>query len=195
MTQRAASIERRTKETDIRLRLEIGGSQHDIRTGVAFMDHMLTLFAVHGFFSLEVSASGDTEVDDHHTVEDLGICLGQALRQALGDLAGISRYGHAVVPMDEALAMVSLDISNRPYLVYETPRLDPKVGAFDTALAKEFLRAFALHGGITLHAEVRRGENTHHIIEAIFKALGRALGQACGLDPRVSGVLSSKGTI
>jgi imidazoleglycerol-phosphate dehydratase len=159
------------------------------------MDHMLTLLTVHGFFNLTISASGDTEVDGHHTVEDLGICLGMAFRKALGDFSGISRYGTAAVPMDEALARVTLDLSNRPYLHYGLTVPDQKVGDFDTALAKEFLRAFALHAGVTLHIELVHGENTHHILEAIFKALGRALDQATTRDPRTAGPLSSKGSL
>ena len=135
------------------------------------------------------------EVDDHHTVEDLGICLGQAFKQALGDLAGIRRYGFSVIPMDEALAEVTVDISNRPYLHYDVPIKDQKVGTFDTALAKEFLRAFSLHGGLTLHVRVLYGENTHHIIEAVFKALGRTLAQAVSPEPRITGVVSSKGSL
>ncbi|MFZ5774851.1 MAG: imidazoleglycerol-phosphate dehydratase HisB [Thermodesulfobacteriota bacterium] len=195
-TGRQGTVSRKTKETDISLTLGLDGpGQAEIKSGVPFMDHMLTLFAVHGFFDLAVNASGDTEVDDHHTVEDLGICLGQALKQALGGMAGIQRYGTAAVPMDETLVRVTLDCSNRPYLHYGVTGLDAKVGAFDTQLAKEFLRAFALHGGLTLHVELAHGENSHHIIEAIFKALGRALGQAVSPEPRVKGALSSKGML
>ncbi|MDF1614571.1 imidazoleglycerol-phosphate dehydratase HisB [Desulfurivibrio dismutans] len=193
---RRGTIQRRTGETDINLTLVLDGrGQTSISTGVGFMDHMLTLLAVHGFFDLEIAASGDTQVDDHHTVEDLGIALGQALQQALGDKEGIARYGTAAVPMDETLARVTLDCSNRPYLHYGVEVPDPKVGSFDTPLAKEFLRAFSLHGGLTLHVELAHGDNTHHIIEAIFKALGRALSQATRLDPRLSGPLSSKGLL
>ncbi|HET97351.1 MAG TPA: imidazoleglycerol-phosphate dehydratase HisB [Desulfurivibrio alkaliphilus] len=193
---RCGEIQRRTKETDIKLALTLDGrGATSINTGVGFMDHMLTLMAVHGFFNLEISASGDTEVDDHHTVEDLGIALGQALKQALGDLAGISRYGEAAVPMDEALVRVTLDCSNRPFLHYGITVPDAKVGSFDTALAKEFLRAFALHGGLTLHLEMAHGENSHHILEATFKALGRALDQATRPDQRLQGALSSKGSL
>ena len=193
---RVAEIHRKTKETDIRLRLKLDGlGTTSIRTGVSFMDHMLTLFGVHAFFDLEVEGTGDTEVDDHHTVEDLGICLGQAFKSALGDLSGICRYGFSVIPMDEALAQVTVDISNRPYLHFAAPIQDQKVGTFDTALAKEFLRALALHGGLTLHVVVAHGDNTHHIIEAVFKALGRALGQAVSPELRSKGPLSSKGTL
>lgn len=193
---RVGEIQRRTKETDITLRLKLDGlGTTSIRTGVSFMDHMLTLFGVHGFFDLDINAAGDTEVDDHHTVEDLGICLGQAFKSALGDLSGICRYGYSVIPMDEAQAQVAVDISNRPYLYFDAPLKDQKVGTFDTALAKEFLRALALHAGLTLHIQVTHGENTHHIIEAVFKALGRALGQAVSPEPRSRGPLSSKGSL
>ncbi|NOQ66867.1 MAG: imidazoleglycerol-phosphate dehydratase HisB [Desulfobacterales bacterium] len=195
-TSRFGTIHRKTKETDIKLNLKLDGQGiTSIQSGVSFMDHMLTLFGVHGFFDLDVKGTGDIEVDDHHTVEDLGICLGQALKQALGDLSGICRYGFSVIPMDEALAQVAVDISNRPYLHYEAPIKDQKVGTFDTALAKEFLRAVSLHAGLTLHVKVLHGDNAHHIIEAVFKALGRALGQAVSLEPRTSGPLSSKGSL
>lgn len=195
-TPRKGKIHRRTKETEISIDLTLDGSgKIDIKTGVPFMDHMLTLFSVHGFFNLSVAASGDTEIDGHHTVEDLGICLGQAFKKALGDFSGINRYGAAAVPMDEALVRVTLDCSNRPHLHYGLTVPDQKVGDFDTALAKEFLRAFALHAGLTLHVELAHGENTHHILEAAFKALGRALDQATTRDPRTAGPLSSKGSL
>jgi len=193
---RKASVERATKETKIRLALDLDGSgRADVRTGVGFMDHMLTLFAVHGFFDLELDASGDVEVDDHHTVEDVGICLGAAFAQALGDKSGICRYGHAYVPMDEALARVCVDFSNRPFVYYHAPVSEAKIGAFDPPLAKEFLRAFALHAGLTLHVELLHGENGHHILEAIFKALARALAIAASRHPKVTGQLSSKGVL
>jgi imidazoleglycerol-phosphate dehydratase len=195
-SSRVGDIHRKTKETDISLSLKLDGlGNASIRTGVSFMDHMLTLFSVHGFFDLNIEGGGDTEVDDHHTVEDLGICLGQAFKSALGDLGGICRYGFSVIPMDEALAQVAVDISNRPFLYFDAPIRDQKVGTFDTALAKEFLRALALHAGLTLHVKVEHGENTHHIIEAVFKALGRALGQAASTEPRSKGPLSSKGSL
>jgi imidazoleglycerol-phosphate dehydratase len=195
-TSRAGAVHRKTKETDIKLNLNLDGQGvTSIQSGVSFMDHMLILFGVHGFFDLEIKGDGDVEVDDHHTVEDLGICLGQAFKQALGNLSGICRYGFSVIPMDEALAQVAVDISNRPYLHYEAPIKDQKVGTFDTALAKEFLRALSLHAGLTLHVKVIHGDNTHHIIEAVFKALGRALGQAVSLEPRTTGPLSSKGSL
>ncbi|HIJ78728.1 MAG: imidazoleglycerol-phosphate dehydratase HisB [Desulfobulbaceae bacterium] len=193
---RLGKINRKTKETDISLTLSLDGSgQAEIKTGVPFMDHMLTLFAVHGFFDLTIAASGDTEVDDHHSVEDLGICLGQAIKQALADFSGIKRYGFSAVPMDETLVRVTLDCSNRPYLHYGVSLVDQKVGDFDTQLAKEFFRALALHGGITLHVEMAHGENTHHILEAIFKAFGRALDEASSHASRTSGPLSSKGSL
>jgi len=193
---RESDIQRQTKETKISLSLCLDGSgRAEISTGVPFMDHMLTLFAVHGFFDLTVEAKGDTEVDGHHTVEDLGICLGQALKKALGPTPAIRRYGDAAVPMDETLVRVALDLSNRPFLHYQVTLSDTKIGTFDTELAKEFLRSFSLHGGITLHVDMIRGENNHHIIEAIFKALGRSLDQATTPDPRLTGVLSSKGSL
>jgi imidazoleglycerol-phosphate dehydratase len=193
---RKSEIKRQTRETDIRLVLLIDGrGQAKVETGVPFMDHMLTLFAVHGFFDLTIQASGDIEVDDHHTVEDLGICLGQAFKEALGNFAAIKRYGQAAVPMDETLVRVTGDFSNRPYLHYGVEISDQKVGRFDTALVQEFLRALSLHGGLTLHIELAHGENTHHILEAIFKALGRCLDQASSIEPRLSGPLSSKGSL
>jgi len=195
-TSRTGTIHRKTKETDIELNLKLDGQgTTSIQSGVSFMDHMLTLFGVHGFFDLDIKGAGDIEVDDHHTVEDLGICLGQAFKQALGDFSGICRYGFSVIPMDEALARVAVDISNRPYLHYDVPIKDQKVGTFDTALAKEFLRALSLHAGLTLHVRVLHGDNTHHIIEAVFKALGRALGQAVSPESRTTGPLSSKGSL
>lgn len=193
---RQGKIHRHTKETDINLVFHLDGQGHtSIQTGVPFMDHMLTLFAVHGFFDLEISATGDTEVDDHHTVEDLGICLGQALKEALGDFSSICRYGQGAVPMDESLVRVTLDCSNRPYLHYGVVLADQKVGDFDTALAKEFFRAVALQGGLTLHVEMAHGENAHHTLEAIFKAFGRALDQATAIETRSKGPLSSKGSL
>ncbi|MGI6657299.1 MAG: imidazoleglycerol-phosphate dehydratase HisB [Desulfobulbus sp.] len=193
---RQASISRTTRETDIRLVFGLDGTgQASIRTGVGFMDHMLTLFAVHGGFDLEINASGDTEVDDHHTVEDLGICLGMALAQALGDKAGIRRYGHAYVPMDETLVRVCADFSNRAFLHYGVTVQEAKIGAFDPPLAKEFLRGLVLHAGLTLHVDLLHGENGHHILEAVFKALGHALSLAASPRPGSREVLSSKGVL
>lgn len=193
---RTAEIQRKTAETDITLSLTIDGSgTASIDTGVGFLDHMLTLFSVHGSFDLNISASGDLDVDDHHTVEDIGICLGQAFYNALGDKGGIKRYGFSYVPMDETLARVVVDFSNRPYLHYDVDLADQKVGTFDTILAKEFLRALALHGGLTLHADLIHGENAHHIIEAVFKALGRAVKEATAARAGTTAVLSSKGSL
>ncbi|NQS72604.1 MAG: imidazoleglycerol-phosphate dehydratase HisB [Desulfobulbaceae bacterium] len=194
--RRSARVERITRETDIRLSLALDGSgQADVGSGVGFMDHMLTLLVVHGFFDLTLQVRGDTHIDDHHSVEDTGICLGQAFAKALGDKGGIYRYGHAYVPMDETLARVCLDLSNRPYLHYQTPPLPEKIGTFDSCLAREFLRAFSLHAGCTLHVDVLHGEDGHHIIEAVFKALGQALRQATTPLPGLAGQLSSKGTL
>ncbi len=193
---RKAVIDRKTNETQIRLELGLDGTgQVDLKTGVPFLDHMLTLFAVHGFFDITLLAEGDVEIDAHHTVEDIGICLGEALSRALGDRKSIRRYGHAMVPMDEACARVVLDISNRPYLVLETPDLADRVGQFETELLPEFFRAVCLRAGLTLHIQVLYGQNTHHMIEAIFKAFGRSLDDATQTDERRTGVPSSKGTL
>ena len=193
---RAADIQRKTAETAISLSLTVDGSgTTSISTGVGFLDHMLTLFCVHGSFDLSIEANGDLDVDDHHTVEDIGICLGQAFFNALGDKGGINRYGFSYVPMDETLARVVVDFSNRPYLHYGVDLADQKVGTFDTILAKEFMRALALHGGLTLHVDLIHGENAHHIIEAAFKALGRAVNEATTKREGTTAVLSSKGSL
>jgi imidazoleglycerol-phosphate dehydratase len=194
---REARIERQTGETQVSVQLELDGSgQWHIETGVGFFDHMLSHVAVHGMVDLTVRAKGDLHVDAHHTVEDVGIVLGQALRQALGDRAGIARYGHCLLPMDEALAMLALDFSNRGLLVADLPFASAQVGTFDTELVSEFLRALAHHAGMTLHARLVCGENTHHQIEALFKALGRALRQAVAVDPLRSGAMpSTKGVL
>jgi imidazoleglycerol-phosphate dehydratase len=193
---RIAKIERTTNETAIKVTLNLDGSgEHSIATGVPFLDHMLTQIARHGFFDLEIDAKGDLEIDAHHTVEDLGICLGEAFKKALGDKAGIRRFGRATMPMHESLASVVLDFSGRPYLVYNVPLPKVQVGNFDLELVEEFLTAFCNHGGINLHVNLAYGDNLHHIVEAVFKALARALDEATGLDPRVQGVLSSKGTL
>jgi len=193
---RTADIRRKTAETDIALSLTVDGSgTTSISTGVGFLDHMLTLFCVHGSFDLKIAASGDLDVDDHHTVEDIGICLGQAFFNALGDKGGINRYGFSYVPMDETLARVVVDFSNRPYLHYGVDLSDQKVGTFDTILAKEFMRALALHAGLTLHVDLIHGENAHHIIEAAFKALGRAVNEATARREGTTAVLSSKGSL
>jgi len=174
---RSAEVERKTRETNIRIALDLDGQgRAEISTGIAFFDHMLTLFAVHGFFDLTVHAEGDLEVDLHHTVEDVGLVLGEAVAQALNERRGIKRYGHAVTPMDDALAAVTIDLSNRPFLVYQLPKLKSTGIAFNPLQAKEF-------------------ENEHHVLEAVFKAMGRSLDQACTLDDRIHGVRSSKGTL
>jgi imidazoleglycerol-phosphate dehydratase len=194
---RTAAVERKTAETDIAVKLSLDGSgRRDIATGIGFFDHMLTLLAVHGLFDLSVRAKGDLEVDGHHTVEDVGLVLGDALDRALGDRAGIRRYGHAVLPMDETLTAATVDLSKRPFLVYNVP--DPRDGGgrpFDLHLTKEFLRAFAVRGGMTLHINMFYGENEHHMIESVFKALARALDDAASLDDRLDGLRSSKGVL
>jgi len=193
---RRAAVTRTTRETDITVNLNLDGrGRVEITTGVGFLDHMLELFAVHGRFDLSVNGRGDTMVDDHHTVEDVGITLGRAISQALGDRAGIRRYGHAFIPMDESLVRVCLDLSNRPYLHYHLPMDDQKVGTFDTALGKEFMRALAQHGGLTLHVDLVHGENAHHILEAAFKGLAHALAAAAAPGENIQGQLTSKGTL
>lgn len=188
-------VTRKTNETDIVLELEIDGSGRvNIDSGIPFLDHMLHLFAAHGLFDLTLKARGDLEIDDHHTVEDVGICLGQAFRQALQERQGIRRYGFARVPMDEALAQVTVDLSNRPFLVFKAA-FSSAGGRFDPQLVPEFWRAVAQHGGMTLHIEAPYGNNTHHLIEAIFKAAGRALDQASAPEPRRRGVPSTKGML
>jgi len=193
---REASVERRTNETDIKLSFAIDGEGiSNLETSVPFLTHMLDLFTKHGQFNLTIDAVGDVEIDDHHTTEDIGICLGQALRQALGDKKGIKRYGNAFVPMDEALAQVVVDLSNRPHLEFRADLPSARVGTFDTELVHEFLWKLALEARMNLHVIVHYGQNTHHIIEAIFKAFGRALDEATMIDPRVKGVPSTKGML
>jgi imidazoleglycerol-phosphate dehydratase len=193
---RTASLERITGETAIKVSWTLDGNgQAQVATGIGFFDHMLILLAKHGLFDLSVEANGDVYVDGHHTVEDTGIVLGQALAKALGDKAGIKRYGTAFVPMDEALAMVSLDISGRPYLVFDAVLPSEQVGQFDSELTEEFFRALSVHAGLTLHIRLLSGKNTHHIIEAIFKAVGRALDEATRRDERIKGVMSTKGML
>jgi len=194
--ERKADITRETKETQIRLSLNLDGSgTSTINTGVGFLDHMLELFAKHGFFDLEVEAKGDLHIDAHHTTEDVGICLGQAFNKAVGDKAGMRRFGSFTVPMYESLAKVDLDICGRPYLHYETPLDFGKIGAFDIELAEEFFHGFVNNSGTTLHINVPYGTNQHHIIEAIFKAVAKALDIATLIDTRISGVLSTKGSL
>lgn len=193
---RRAAVERSTGETRIQLSLTLDGQgRSEVRTGIPFFDHMLTLFAKHGLFDLTVAATGDIEVDFHHTVEDVGITLGQAFARALGDKAGIRRYAHAYVPMDEALARVVADCSGRPFLAYDAPRGVEPVGLFPFQLVEEFLRAFAVNAGLTLHVSVLAGRDAHHMAEAVFKALGRALDGAVFLDGRVDGIPSTKGVL
>ncbi|GFZ94436.1 imidazoleglycerol-phosphate dehydratase [Paenibacillus marchantiophytorum] len=193
---RSASVVRRTNETDIALKFEVDGTGiSELQTDVPFLNHMLDLFTKHGQFNLNVNAKGDIEIDDHHTVEDIGICLGQTLREALGDKRGIKRYASVFVPMDEALAQVVIDISNRPHFEYRAQYPSQNVGSFDTQLVQEFLWKLALEARITLHVIVHYGQNTHHMVEAVFKALGRALDEATSIDPRVQGVPSTKGVL
>jgi imidazoleglycerol-phosphate dehydratase len=195
-SQRKASVDRKTNETNIQLAFCVDGTGvSEIETDVPFLNHMLDLFTKHGQFDLKLHAEGDIDIDDHHTVEDIGICLGQTLREGLGDKRGIKRYASVFVPMDEALAQVIIDISNRPHFEYRATYPSAQVGSFSTELVHEFLWKFALEARITLHVIVHYGQNTHHMIEAIFKALGRALGEATSIDPRVQGVPSTKGVL
>jgi len=197
MTARRAEITRATSETDIRVSLDLDGTgQATIATGVGFLDHMLTALARHGLLDLTVQAKGDLHIDDHHTTEDVGIVIGQAIRQALGDKRGIRRYGAALIPMDEALAEAALDVSGRPYLAWSVAFQRPKIGTFDTELVEEFFRALAFNAGITLHVTLKAGTNAHHVAEACFKALARALRQAVEPDPRAGGAIpSTKGAL
>lgn len=193
---RSAKISRTTSETQVAIELNLDGEGvAKIETGVPFMDHMLDLFIKHGVIDGTIVANGDVHIDDHHTTEDLGIVLGQAVREALGDKKGIKRYGNAFVPMDDALAQVVVDFSNRPHLEYRVPELKQKVGTFDTELVHEFLWKFALEARMNVHVIVPYGHNTHHIIEAVFKALARAIDMAIQIDPRVKGVPSTKGLL
>jgi len=194
---RQGKVMRQTAETSINLELKLDGQgSSSIETGIPFMDHMLTLFARHSRSNLMVTAQGDLEVDYHHTVEDLGICLGQALAAALGDGGGIARYGQATIPMDESLCSVAIDLSKRPHLTYNVPLVVEKVGVMDTELMEEFFRAFAGHGGLTLHVNLHYGKNQHHIFEAVFKALAHALRRAWTPDAGLDGQpLSTKGML
>lgn len=194
--ERKALIERKTGETDISLELNLDGEGIlKGKTGIGFFDHMLHLLARHGGFDLTIEVTGDLQVDGHHTVEDLGICFGQALATALGDKKGIRRYGSAWVPMDEALILTVLDLSGRAFLRVQYTLPSSQVGNFDTELVEEFWRAFSLHGGVTIHIKQEAGKNTHHIIEAIFKSVGRALKEAVSIDPREKGIPSTKGIL
>jgi len=193
---RKASLERKTKETEIRLDLDLDGSgDYDVATGIPFFDHMLESFAKHGLFDLHLRAKGDLEVDLHHTVEDVGIALGSALREALGDARGIRRYGTQMLPMADSKVDVSVDVSNRACLVYQVELSNDRVGGFDVSLIEDFLYAFAQNGGLDLHVERRYGKSPHHVVEAVFKGLGRALRTAVEVDPRVDGLPSVKGAL
>jgi len=194
---RSASVSRRTAETDVAVSIALDGTgKAEISTGVGFLDHMLELFARHGLFDLTVKVTGDLHVDQHHTTEDTGIALGQAILKALGDKKGIARYADIHLPMDETLTRIALDISGRPFLVFRTSFPTEKIGAFDTELVREFFQAFAVQAGLTLHVETLYGENSHHIAESCFKGLARALRQAVAVDPREEGrIPSTKGTL
>lgn len=193
---RVGKLSRKTRETEVTVTWNLDGAgRARVMTGVPFFDHMLDQIARHGLTDLDVRTVGDVQIDAHHTVEDTGIVMGQALRQALGDAKGICRYGSAFVPFDETLAFCAIDVSGRPFLVFDAAFPSPKVGDFDSELVEEFFRALAFNAGITLHLKVHYGKNTHHMIEALFKAFGRALDAAIQLDPRVTGVPSTKGTL
>ena len=193
---RKAVVERITKETQIKMALDIDGTgEAKVCTSVPFLDHMLNLFARHGLFDLEVEARGDIDIDFHHTVEDIGIVLGSACKEALGEKRGIRRYGQATVPMDETLASVAIDLSGRPYLVYNVRLPKVKIGDFDVELAREFFQALVNNLGANIHVNVMYGDNVHHVLEACFKALARALDQATQVDPRIEGVMSTKGKL
>ncbi len=194
--ERKAEIERNTYETKINLKLNVDGTgESDINTGIGFFDHMLTLFSKHGLFDVSIKADGDLNVDAHHTVEDIGIVLGQAIKDALGEKKSIKRYASNILPMDEALAMVAVDIGGRPYLVFDAAFTSDKVGEMDTELVEEFFRAVSFNAGMNIHIKVFYGSNNHHIAEAIFKAFARALDEATRLDERIKGVMSTKGII
>jgi imidazoleglycerol-phosphate dehydratase len=193
---RFAELERKTRETSVAVALRLDGSgRSEIRTGVPFLDHMLESFARHGFFDLKVEATGDLHIDEHHTVEDVGIVLGRAFKQSLGDRGGIRRFGEATVPLDEALCTAVIDLSGRCYLAYNVTIKEERVGAFQTILVHDFMKALSDEAGMNLHLNLHGGRNPHHIIEATFKALARAMDQATALEPRLSGVLSTKGTL
>jgi imidazoleglycerol-phosphate dehydratase len=194
--KRQATIERKTRETEVSLELALDGSgEYEISTGIPFFDHMLESFTKHGMFDLRLRAKGDLAVDLHHTVEDVGIVIGSAIRQALGSAAGIRRYGQALLPMAEAKLEVAVDVSNRPYLVYRVELVNDRVGEFDVSLAEDFLYALSQNAGLDLHVELRYGKSPHHVVEAIFKGVARALRQALELDPRGGGIPSVKGAL
>ncbi len=196
MAERIAEIVRKTRETDIRLRLDLDGSgRSEVASGVGFLDHMLELFARHALMDLDVACRGDLQVDAHHTTEDIGICLGQAIDRALGDRSGISRYGHSVLPMDETLVTCAVDLGGRPYWAWQAPMPSPKIGDFDSELVADFWQAVAVQGRMNLHVLLHYGRNTHHVSEAIFKGLARSLRDATARDPRRQGVPSTKGSL
>jgi imidazoleglycerol-phosphate dehydratase len=196
MARRRAAVERKTRETDIRLRLDLDGEgKSRIATGIGFFDHMLTAFTTHGRFDVELRCKGDLHVDAHHSVEDVGIALGQALREALGDKKGIVRFGHAYVPLDEALSRCVIDLSGRPYLHYDVTFKARQIGEMPTELFEDFFWALADHGRLNIHLEAIRGRNAHHIAETLFKSASRALSMAVARDPRVKGVPSTKGSL
>lgn len=196
MTKRSFTVNRQTLETQIELSIALDGEgNHSIDTPVPFLSHMLAAFTGHGLFDLSVQAKGDTEIDDHHTTEDIGICLGKAICGALGDKQGVRRFGTAFVPMDDALAQVTIDLGNRPYFVFQAAFPKEKVGSFDTELVREFFEKLAMEVRMNLHIILHYGANTHHMIEAIFKAFSRALDEATALDPRVKGIPSTKGVL
>jgi imidazoleglycerol-phosphate dehydratase len=193
---RRATVERTTTETAVRVELLLEGTgKGQVKTTLPFLDHMLTLLAKHGLFDLVIEAKGDTEIDDHHTVEDVGIVLGDALKQALGGKEGVRRFGWSLVPLDESLAQVAVDLSGRPFLVYRVDLPQRRIKSFDLGLFEDFFHAFVTHGGFNLHINLLYGRNPHHIMEAIFKGLAKALDQATAIDERVSGVLSTKGRL
>ena len=195
-TTRLSEVRRQTKETDVRVKLNLDGSgKSTISSGLPFLDHMLELFAKHGLFDLSVDCRGDLEIDDHHSVEDIAICLGRAVSEAIGDKKGITRFGDAIVPMDEALCRVVIDLSGRSYLIYEVNTKRQRIGNFSVELAEHFWRSFAESAKCNLHIDCLRGRNTHHMLEGTFKATARALRQAVALDPRITGVLSTKGSL
>ncbi|MBD0306320.1 MAG: imidazoleglycerol-phosphate dehydratase HisB [Nitrospiraceae bacterium] len=195
-TPRRATIDRQTNETHVSVDLTLDGAGRGrIQTTIPFLDHMLELMTKHGFFDLSVQAKGDTEIDDHHTIEDIGIVLGEALKQALGNKEGVCRFGWASVPLDETLAQVTVDLSGRPYLVYRVNLPHPRIKSFDLDLFEDFFQAFMTHGAFNLHVNVLYGRNPHHMMEAVFKALAKALDQATSIDDRISGVLSTKGAL
>jgi imidazoleglycerol-phosphate dehydratase len=196
VSERTAEIIRTTRETDIALKLNIDGTgRSEIKTGVGFLDHMLELFARHGLFDLSVTCKGDTHIDDHHTTEDIGICLGSAFDKALGNKSGIRRYGHCILPMDETLVTCAVDLSGRSYWAWNAPMPAAKIGTFDSELVADFWQGFTNQGRLNLHVLLHYGRNTHHISEAIFKGLARSLRQACEIDPRGVGVPSTKGSL